>query len=137
MCAHCGFQVQRSLAPASAVVTGARLGADVSLRITPERVDTILARGVALPASKRETIGSGRDDQDQVTVALVLGTDRTVEPFVTLTVRLEHRRPYRGAPIAQLSIDVATDGSLSIELREEGTTNTASRRGLRLPVMTA
>ena len=66
------------------------------------------ANGFKVP--ERETIGSQRGRSVAV---------------LTLVSPIHTRKP-RGMPVAQLSIEIAADGEVRVELREEGTTNSIS-----------
>lgn len=121
VCAYCGAQVRGDTAP-QASPAAAHLAESISLAVSDTLSIPLLAAGTALPTSRRETIASARDDQDSVTVKLVAGEGRAL---LEVSTALQARKP-RGMPAAQLSIEVGVDGTVRVELREEGTTHTVS-----------
>lgn len=124
-CQYCGAQVKQT-APAAS--PGARLAEAISIKALPDRAIPLIERGTPLPASHSETLASQRDDQDAVHITLQAGGDPNPDgnrPLASITLPLEQKKP-RGMPVGQLSIEVAADGQVRIQAREEGTTRTLS-----------
>lgn len=135
-CGFCGAQVALDAAPAAAAPV---LAEGLWIKANATWAVQLVGAGVALPTSKTETLASGHGDKTELHLDLQAGNDSNPagnRDLASLVFQLSERHE-RNMPAAQLKVTVEPNGAVSLEVREEGTTNTRDYDVGRLAIRAA
>ena len=131
-CRYCEAQ-SRIDAPGTLLqpsVPGQRRLADAISFVTPTNTIPWLGNGSALPIHKTQLLSTRTDDQDALNVHLVQGAEKLADVHFPI-----QKRGPRGVPKLELTVRVASDGAMSVTVREPGTTNALDRDQIRVRVI--
>jgi molecular chaperone DnaK (HSP70) len=136
-CQHCNFQVKmQAPLPPLPSTDGPALAETIAVKSVTGNIFPLIERGTKLPFEKQETLSTAKDNQEVLHVDLVAGANPTTEDhrmLIAIEYPITGRGP-RGVQRFHLRLNLAADGEVYIQVREEGTDSKTQSHKVRVSV---